>query len=171
MTQPLSRPIGYMLKRYPRLSETFILNEMRALERLGIQLHVFSLMRPEETVAHPAVAELHAPVTYFPEAWAAKISAVAMAHATVALTAPMRYSHAVGLALWWSTLSRRPFSIWKQFLRSGFMAVACRQQRIQHLHTHFANAPAIVARLVSVMCNIPYSFSTHAKDLYMTPRK
>jgi glycosyltransferase involved in cell wall biosynthesis len=171
MTQTPPRPIGYMLKRYPRLSETFILNEMRALERLGTQLHVFSLMRPEEALSHPAVLELQAPVTYFPETWAAKIPAVAKAHARMALTAPLRYLHAAGLAFWWSMLSRRPFSVWKQFLRSGYMAVACRQQQIQHLHAHFANAPAIVARLVSVMCNIPYSFTTHAKDLYLTPKK
>jgi glycosyltransferase involved in cell wall biosynthesis len=171
MTQTPPRPIGYMLKRYPRLSETFILDEMRALERLGTQLHVFSLMRPEEALSHPAVLELQAPVTYFPETWAAKIPAVAKAHARMALTAPLRYLHAAGLAFWWSMLSRRPFSVWKQFLRSGYMAVACRQQQIQHLHAHFANAPAIVARLVSVMCNIPYSFTTHAKDLYLTPKK
>lgn len=171
MTQNKSRAIGYLLKRYPRLSETFILNEMRALERLGTQLHVFSLMRPEETLSHPAVLELQAPVTYFPAAWATKIPAVVKAHATIAWTAPSRYVHAAGLAFWWSVRSRRPFAVWKQFLRSGYMAVACHQQQIQHLHAHFANAPTTVARLVSVMCNIPYSFSTHAKDLYLTPKK
>ncbi len=171
MTQTTSPTIGYMLKRYPRLSETFILNEMRALERLGTQLHVFSLMRPEEALAHPAVLELQAPITYFPETWAAKIPAVAAAHAKMAVTAPLGYFHAAALALWWSMLSRRPLSVWKQFLRSGYMAVACRKQQIQHLHAHFANAPAIVARLVSVMCTIPYSFTTHAKDLYLTPQK
>lgn len=162
------RTIGYLLKRYPRLSETFILNEMRALERLGTQLHVFSLLRPEETLSHPAVSELQAPVTYFPAAWAAKISTVAKAHVTMAWTEPLRYWHAVGLALWWSLCSRHPLSVWKQFLRSAYVALACRRQRIQHLHAHFANAPTLVASLVSVMCNIPYSFSTHAKDLYLT---
>lgn len=171
MTQTPSRPIGYMLKRYPRLSETFILNEMRALERLGTQLHVFSLMRPEETLSHPAVLELQAPVTYLPATWTAKIPAVVKAHAIMAWTAPLRYLHAVWLALWWSIRSRNPFAVGKQFLRSGYMALACRQQQIQHLHAHFANAPATVARLVSVMCDIPYSFSTHAKDLYLTPQK
>ena len=171
MTQTPSRPIGYMLKRYPRLSETFILNEMRALERLGTHLHVFSLMRPEEALLHPAVLDLQASVTYLPATWSAIIPAVAKAHAAMAWTAPSRYLHAVGLALWWSVLSRRPLSVWKQFFRAGYMAVACREQQIQHLHAHFANAPAIVARLVSVMCNIPYSFSTHAKDLYLTPQK
>jgi len=168
MTEEQSRPVGYILKRYPRLSETFILNEMRALERLGMRLHVFSLMRVEGSLAHPTVAELRAPVTYFPETWLAKIPAVAKAHVTMAWAVPLRYLRAVGLALLWSVRSHRPFSVWKQFLRSAYVAVHCRQHQVHHLHAHFANAPATVARLVSVMCNIPYSFTTHAKDLYLT---
>ena len=108
MTQTPPRPIGYMLKRYPRLSETFILNEMRALERLGTHLHVFSLMRPEEALSHHAVMELRAPVTYLPETLTAKIRAVARAHATMAWTVPGRYLQAAGLALLWSLQSRRP---------------------------------------------------------------
>src|SRR2546428_13668085 len=168
MTEERSRPIGYILKRYPRLSETFILNEMRALERLGMRLHVFSLMRVEGSLAHPTVAELRAPVTYFPETWLAKIPAVAKAHVTMAWAVPLRYLRAVGLALLWSVRSHRPFSVWTQFLRSAYVAVHCRQHQVHHLHAHFANAPATVARLVSVMCNIPYSFTTHAKDLYLT---
>ena len=55
MTQTPPRPIGYMLKRYPRLSETFILNEMRALERLGTHLRVFSLMNPASRMARSTV--------------------------------------------------------------------------------------------------------------------
>jgi glycosyltransferase involved in cell wall biosynthesis len=158
-----------MLKRYPRLSETFILNEMRALERLGMPLHVFSLLRPEETLSHPAVNELQAPVTYFPQSWKEKIPAVAKAHATMAVTAPLGYMKATGLAFWWGLTSKRPLSVVKHFLRSGYMAKACREQKIPHLHAHFANAPTVVAHLVSVMCKIPFSFTTHAKDLYLTP--
>lgn len=171
MTHSATRPIGYMLKRYPRLSETFVLNEMRALERLGMELRVFSLLRPEENLAHPAVTELQAPVTYFPQTWSTKIPAVAKAHATMALSAPLRYLSAAGLTLWWCILSRHPFSVLKHFMRAGYMALACRRQQIPHLHAHFANAPTVVAHLVSVMCNIPFSFSTHAKDLYLTRQK
>src|SRR5438445_7201414 len=127
MTEERSRPIGYILKRYPRLSETFILNEMRALERLGMRLHVFSLMRVEGSLAHPTVAELRAPVTYFPETWLAKIPAVAKAHVTMAWAVPLRYLRAVGLALLWSVRSYSPFSVWKQFLRSAYVAVDCRR--------------------------------------------
>lgn len=166
-----SRPIGYMLKRYPRLSETFILNEMRALERLGMRLHVFSLLRPEENLTHPAVTELQAPVTYFPQTWSALIPAVLKAHAVMALSSPLRYTGALGLALWWTMLSQHPLAVLKQFMRSGYMALACRRQQIPHLHAHFANAPTAVTHFASLMCNIPFSFSTHAKDLYLTPRK
>lgn len=165
------RPIGYILKRYPRLSETFILNEMRALERLGTCLHIFSLLRPEETLAHPAVTEIQAPITYLPELTVSGVVAVAKAHATTARLHPLRYGHTIALALWWAIRSRHPVSVAKQFARAGYMAHACRAHGIEHLHAHFANAPATVARLMSVLCAIPYSFSTHAKDLYLTPQK
>jgi glycosyltransferase involved in cell wall biosynthesis len=168
MTANTSAPVGYLLKRFPRLSETFILNEMRGLERLGMRLHVFSLLRPEEFVVQSAAAELRAPVTYFPAEWLTMASAVAKAHVNVALTVPVRYLHAIGLTVWWSIRSRRPLSVWKQFLRSAYVAVHCRDQGIRHLHAHFANAPTTVAQLVSVLCDIPHSFTTHAKDLYLT---
>lgn len=163
--------IAYVLKRYPRLSETFILNEVRALERLGTKLHIFSLMQAERSLAHPTVQEVHALVTYLPAKWFAAALAVLKAHTEMAGWARSRYLHSVLLALWWSVRSRRPLSVWKQFLRSGYVASGCRRHSIRHLHAHFANAPATVARLVGVMCDIPYSFTTHAKDLYLTPQK
>ncbi len=165
-----SPSVGYVLKRYPRLSETFILNEMRALERLGTPLHIFSLLRPEEALMHPTVAEIQAPVSYFPSLWWELMLAVAKAHVAMAVGAPLRYLQALGLALWWALGSRSPLAVLKQFWRSAYVAQGCRKHNIQHLHAHFANAPSMVAHLASVMDNIPYSFSTHAKDLYLTPQ-
>lgn len=163
------KPIGYILKRYPRLSETFILNEIRALERLGTRLTLFSLLRPEETHYHPTVSEVRSPVHYLPPSWLEKARTVAGAHLSVLAGAPGRYLHALGLATWWSIRTRHPISVGKQFLRAGFVASHCRREGIKHLHAHFANAPATVARLASVMCGITYSFTTHAKDLYLSP--
>ncbi len=162
------KPIGYILKRYPRLSETFILNEIRALERLGTRLTLFSLLRPEETYYHPAINEVRSSVHYLPENLWQKMLTVGRAHFAVATSSPLRYLHALGLATWWSIRTRHPISVSKQFLRAGFVAQGCREQGIRHLHAHFANAPSTVARLASVMCNIPYSFTTHAKDLYLS---
>lgn len=170
MTFSPDRPIGFVLKRYPRLSETFILNEIRALERLGTSLALFSLLRPEETHCHPAVQEVRSPVHYLPEDWAGKAVALAKAHLAVAGAAPGHYLRALGQALQWAVRSGHPIATAKQFLRAGFVARHCRGQGIGHLHAHFANVPATVARFASVMCDIGYSFTTHAKDLYLTPQ-
>ncbi|MEO1744545.1 MAG: colanic acid biosynthesis glycosyltransferase WcaL, partial [Cyanobacteria bacterium J06629_9] len=58
--------IGFLLKTYPKLSETFILNEILELERQGLNLHIFSLRNRTDRRAHPGVAQVKAPVTYLP---------------------------------------------------------------------------------------------------------
>jgi hypothetical protein len=55
--------IGYVAKMFPRLSETFVINEIRELERLGIDVHVFSLHAPPSAVPHGALRDLRAAVT------------------------------------------------------------------------------------------------------------
>ena len=56
--------IGYLLKGYPRLSETFITNEILLLERLGFQIHIFALRNPNEPKIHDSFHQIKAPVTY-----------------------------------------------------------------------------------------------------------
>src|SRR5258708_11727131 len=56
--------IAYLLKTFPKLSETFILNEILELERQGLELHIFSLRQPSETKVQPGVAEVRARITY-----------------------------------------------------------------------------------------------------------
>ena len=56
--------IAYLLKTYPKLSETFILNEILGLEKLGWELEIFSLRQPTDEPVHPSVAEVKAKVTY-----------------------------------------------------------------------------------------------------------
>src|SRR5258708_29452256 len=69
MPNPDSRPVCYLLKRFPRLSETFILNEIRALERLGTDLTIVSLLPREDGRHHSTVAEVRAPIRYLPNEW------------------------------------------------------------------------------------------------------
>ena len=59
--------ITVVLKGYPRLSETFIAQELLALERKGIDLHLISLRHPTDKTTHPIHDEIKAPVTYLPE--------------------------------------------------------------------------------------------------------
>ena len=167
----LSGPVAYIMKRYPRLTETFILNEIRAMERFGTDLHIFSLLTPEPPPHHPMVAEVAAPIHCPPAEGRAKWAALARAHFAALRAAPVRYAGAVTRACLWSALSPTPLSVWKQFTRAGFVATTCRNKGIRHIHAHFANAPAAVARFASLMSGIPFSFTAHAKDLYLTPKR
>ena len=171
MIPSVTGPVAYIVKRYPRLTETFILNEILAMERLGAQLRIFSLLPPEPPPHHPAVRDVTAPVVHLPVAWRAKLATLARAHKAAIGAAPLRYCGAAARAAWWSAQAPNPLSVWKQFIRGGFFATQCRQSGIRHIHAHFANAPAAVARFASLMTGIPFSFTTHAKDLYLTPKR
>ena len=160
-------PVAYVLKRYPRLTETFILNEIRAMERLGEELRIFSLLPPEPPPHHPTVAQIRAPVHAPPERWLAKARTAARAHAALLASSPLRYAAAVGVALSRTFSSRRPVSLWRQFARAGVVADTCRREGVRHIHAHFANAPTTVAHFAHRMSGIPFSFTAHAKDIYL----
>ncbi len=63
MRKSRSPRVGYVVKRFPRLSETFVLNEILELERLGVPIEIFSLLEPAEEVRHEALNRVRAPVT------------------------------------------------------------------------------------------------------------
>ncbi len=163
--------VAYVLKRYPRLSETFIINEIRAMERLGARMQLFSLLVPEPPPHHPMVSEVQAPVRFLPPGAVRKPVAVVRAHLSAMGAHPVRYLQATGRALYWSVAARAPWAVGKQFVRAGFVAAECRRTGVRHIHAHFANAPSAVAHLASIMTGIPFSLTAHAKDIYLTPRR
>ncbi len=162
---------AYILKRYPRLTETFILNEVRAMERLGARLELFSLLPPEPPPHHPMVAEVRAPLHPVPQITRGNWQELLAAHLRCLARAPQRYGYALACAMVWSITAPSPRSVWKQFTRGGFVANRCRKNGVEHIHAHFANAPAAVARFASLLSGITYSFTAHAKDLYLTPQR
>lgn len=74
------RPIAYLLKMYPRFSETFILSEILELERQGVPLHIFSLKKPDDGRFHADLSQVRAPVTYLPESPWLATPAIRAAH-------------------------------------------------------------------------------------------
>ncbi len=160
--------VAYIMKRYPRLTETFIVNEIRAMERLGAKLHIFSLLSPEPPPHHPIVAEVAATVDPVPQGGPRQWLAMAAAHGAAMLASPPRYGGAFARACLWSVQSSNPPSVWRQFFRAGYVATRCRRLGIRRMHAHFANAPSAVAHFANLMTGIPFSFTAHAKDIYLT---
>ena len=63
----MAASIAVVVKGYPRLSETFIAQELLALEQAGLRLLIVSLRHPTDPARHPIHDEIRAPVTYLPE--------------------------------------------------------------------------------------------------------
>ena len=81
--------VGYLLKTYPKISETFILHEILALERQGMALQIFALNRPQERTVHAITSRVQARVTYLPS-WAQPLR-LAWAHLALMVRHPRRY--------------------------------------------------------------------------------
>jgi glycosyltransferase involved in cell wall biosynthesis len=156
----LSGPtIGFLVKTYPKVSETFILQELAGLERHGLRLHIFSLRQPTDSICHAAHQTVRAPVIYLSPA--ISIAAV-MAHVSLMAKRPWRYLRAL-----WFALRREESGRIRAFFQAGYVAQCLSKAGIRHLHAHFASEPAGVAELVSALAPISYSISAHAKDVYL----
>lgn len=170
MTEKQKSPrIAYLLKTFPRLSETFILNEILGLEKLGMDIQIFSLKRPaEEEPVQSALAAVKGKVTYVPALGPRSrfIDAciVVLAHITLMLTETSSYLATLKFHFGQPGRPRV-----KHFLQAGYLVRALRRGKFDHLHAHFANVPTSVAEVASRLSGIPYSFTAHAKDIYLTP--
>ncbi len=160
--------VGYVLKRFPRLSETFILNEMLELERQGVEVEVFSLFKPPAEDKHALLSELKARVTYLP-------SSPAIEQLTLKQTVDGIESERKPVA---SLVSNAAFddampgksAVEKAnvIYKAATVALLAKELGLQHLHAHFGSDAATVALLASRLSHLPFSFTAHAKDIYHT---
>ena len=160
---PSEQSLGFLLKTYPKLSETFILEEVLGLERQGLKLHIFSLQAPSDEVEHPIVQKVKAPVTYIPPLGSRQLSKLLAAQFDLLLRSPLRYGKALAFAL-----QRTESGRIRDFLHAGWLASRLNTLGIQHLHAHFINRPAGIAELVERLSGQSYSISAHAKDIYLS---
>jgi glycosyltransferase involved in cell wall biosynthesis len=151
--------IGYVVKMFPRFSETFIVNEILAMERLGVNVVVFSMKENDEAIRQPAVARVRAPVRVLPAA-VSRFDEFG-AHAALFLRHPIRYGRT-----FLYVRSRGSESAWNKFRIAPWLAREARARGVHHLHAHFASGPARQAKFASMLSGIPFSFTAHAKDLY-----
>jgi len=152
------RPLLYVLKRFPRVSETFVINELLALEGRGERILVDALLTPEDGPRHPELERLRAEVRYLPRYPRLRDRGVATAHITLAVRSPIRWlRHAV---------RARRADTWRRFVQAGLVARRARGERVRHIHAHFATAAAEVARDAAALARLEFTVTAHAKDIY-----
>jgi len=157
------RQVGFLVKTYPKLSETFILGEILGLQKAGLRMGIYSMQRPTDSSVHAQTSEVTAQVAYLPQDTELPSLAVLSAHLKMLLHDPRRYCR----ALLGIVASRHSAGL-ANFAKAGWLAERLRRDRVTHLHAHFASEPASVAELVWSLTGIPYSISAHAKDIYLS---
>ncbi len=157
--------MAFVLKGYPRLSETFIAQEILALERRGLDIVIYSLRHPTDTARHPSHRQIRAPLRYLPEYLYQEPWRVARA----LWRQSRRPGFGRALATWWRDLRRDRTA--NRIRRFGQALVLADELApgIDWLHAHFLHTPASVARYASQLVGLPWSCSAHAKDIWTTP--
>ena len=167
MIEDINKPstVAFVLKGYPRLSESFIAEEISALEERGLNVLIISLRRPTDPATHPVHQEIRAEVVYLPEYLYREPGRVARAWRG----ARQLPGYSAARLVWLKDLRRDPTA--NRIRRFGQALVLGHELAAQltHLHAHFLHAPASVARYASVLTGIPWSCSAHAKDIWTTP--
>ena len=166
---PEAQPVlGYILKGYPRISETFISNEILLLEQLGFSLSVFSMRQPRESFTHRSVAEIKARAAYLPETLILHLPRLLCHNALLAGSRPDGYRRAFRVMV--RRLRRsRTIATFRHLLQAGYLVHALLPGTgVRHLHAHFAHSPTSVAFFASQLSGLPFSFTAHAKDIYIS---
>ena len=147
--------VGYVVKRYPRYSETFIVNEVLAHQEAGAPVDLFSLRPSNDSHFQDAIARVRSPVTFLPH-------------------------YGVKAKHFWKTLHdfRNDMSRLETGLEAAWggevvevrqamiLAQAVLKRGIDHLHAHFGTSSTSVARMAARFAGIGFSFTAHAKDIF-----
>ncbi|MEZ5872473.1 MAG: glycosyltransferase family 4 protein [Nitratireductor sp.] len=161
----MGKTIGIVLKGYPRLSETFIAQEILELERAGFDLELISLRHPTDKAQHPIHREIAAPVHYLPEYLHDEPGRVLKA-----LWSAMRMPGfgKAGLAFL-RDLARDLTRNRVRRFGQGLVLAAEYTPRLSLLYAHFIHTPASATRYAAIIAGLPWSVSAHAKDIWTTP--
>lgn len=167
-----SSTLAYILKGYPRISETFISNEILLLEKLGFRMQLFPMRHPRESFCHDSVKQIQAKVDYLPTELLLEFPRLLLPNIFLAVKRPKLFQQGLQLA---NVRYKRTgkLATFKHLLQAGFLTNnhLLGNTEISHLHGHFAHSPTSVTMFASLLSGKPFSFTAHAKDIYTSNPK
>ena len=160
----MNRKIAYIMSRFPHLPETFILREIDGLERLGFKLSLYPLILQSSPIAHQEVKPWikRARNTHFLSFASIKAALDLSCSKPNFLPDLMReifreYRH--NLKSLPKAIALVPQSIWAANKMS--------EEKIEHIHAHYATFPALAAWIIHRLTGIPFSVTVHAHDIFV----
>lgn len=156
--------VAYIMSRFPRLTETFVLSEILALEEQGIDVQLYPLLRERADVVQPETLALVSRARYQPF-----ISlAILRSNLTLLRRRPGAYFRALASVVrgTWGSLNFLVGGL-AIFPKVAHNALDMERRGISHVHCHFANHPALAGFIIRRLAGIPYSFTAHGSDLHV----
>lgn len=166
MPQSRAAPsLAVVVKGYPRLSETFVAQELLALQRAGLAFGIWSLRLPYDDRTHPMHAEIKAPITYLPE----YLHNAPLRVFRGLLRARTLPGFGAALRAWWADLRRdRSLNRIRRFGQAVVLAAELPPET-RFLYVHFMHTPGSVTRYAALMRGLGFGISAHAKDIWTIP--
>jgi glycosyltransferase involved in cell wall biosynthesis len=157
-------PVAYIMSRFPKLTETFILDELVAVDRQGLQVELFPLLRERGGPVHPEAEPWVRRAHYLP------FLNVAILRSNLRFLArhPRRYLGTLAAMLGGTARSLNflfgGIGIFPKVVHASGLMV---ERGVGHVHCHFATHPALAGFLIRRLTGIPYSFTAHGSDLHV----
>ena len=155
--------VAYVMSRFPKLTETFIVGEIRAVEQLGVDVEIYPLLRHHDPFVQPDAVPLVARAHYEPFiSWPILRSQIAFL-----TSSPRKYLSTLAevVRVTWGSFNFLVGGL-ATFPKVAHMARVLRSRGVRHVHCHFANHPALAGLVIHRLADIPYSFTAHGSDLH-----
>jgi colanic acid/amylovoran biosynthesis glycosyltransferase len=167
MSDPSSVRVGFVVKRYPRYSETFVVREILAHEQAGLDIEIFALRPPNDRYFQDLISRVRAPVNYL-YLPADGLIAEELASSTLTVSYFWKALVEAGAALpgFWAALEAAQDEEPRHVYQAVQLAREVQAKGIGHLHAPFASDAASVARLAGRFAQVPYSLTARAKDIF-----
>ncbi len=159
--------IAYIMSRFPRITETFILYEILELAKCGMSVEIYPLLRTRETIRHPEAEKLVERAHYHP------FLSLPILRAQWHFIRHRRLAYFKVLA----EVLRGTFGNAKFFVtgvaifpKAVWFAYEMERHGVTHIHAHFATHPTVAALIIHRLTGIPFSFTAHGSDLHVERR-
>ena len=152
--------IGYMLRMYPRFSQTFVANEIREHERQGLDVRILSLRKPDDGIFHESVCRVQARADYLPESHHGRLRRIARSQWKWLCSDHRSYLDAARVARSDSQCG------WYDLARAAEVLRWVKKNRVDHVHIHFGTGEATVALMANILGGLSYSLTLHAFDIF-----
>ena len=159
--------IAYLAPEIPALSATFVYNEILCLESIGFEVVPISVHIPGSVAEEDSVVELKSRTIYL---YSLSKYSLIWTNLNELIRNPLRYltvlGMAVGDAFKIGFTSHTGRGLLFRFAVASRVVNILRDRKCQHIHTHFAHIPTDIAMYASGMAGIPFSFTSHANDIF-----